>query len=124
MIEHYEHEKHYSLLASWWKARGWAPVPKEFLSNTGYVNGSAATFILGTNSALCFLEWTISDPNVDPKIRDEELNSLYSFCIEKAKSMGFQAIHTMSNSQKLIDRFKNHNFEETDQNMVSLIRSL
>ena len=72
------------VLVNWWKEWGWTPPPKEFLPEDGqggimvsYKNKPVcAGFVYFTNSKVSWVEWIISDKNVDKKLRHNAVQFL------------------------------------------------
>lgn len=113
----------YEMIASWWKAHEWQPIPLNFLPKIGIiVNEQAAGFIYSTDSKICLLEWIVVDPCAEKLARREALDFLFFQSEVIAKELGFQAIFSSVSHQGLLDRYKKHNFKVTDKEMTNVLK--
>ena len=117
--------KDYKTLHEWWKAYDWQSVPYNCLPKTGYIiDGYCAGFLYKTDSNIAWLEWIISNKNANKEEKAKALDSLISKLIDDAKKEGFKLIFTSVSNKSLVDRYKQHGFNVTDENMVNLIKEL
>ena len=115
----------YWTLASWWTAHNWACPHQEMLPKTGFIiEDVCAGFLYKTDSKIAFLEWIISNPKSNKEERNKALNILINQLCEDAKKSEFEAIFTSSNHNKLIERYKNHGFNLTDESVTHLIKRI
>lgn len=118
-------EKDYPIVCSWWKDHQWPSIPLSFLPKTGIiVDDCAAGFLYCTDSKLCWLEFVVVDKSADKQRRRDALDLLISESIEIAKESGYMVMFSSVSHAGLIQRYKNHGFDVTDQNMTNLIKRL
>jgi hypothetical protein len=115
----------YYLICEWWTAHKWNAPSYLMLPKTGFIiEGLCAGFLYKTDSEIAWLEFVISNPKSDKELRNEALNILIEKLINEAKQSGFKVIFTSVEHTKLIDRYKNHGFVETDKSMTNMIKRL
>jgi hypothetical protein len=118
-------ESDYPTVCSWWKDHEWPSIPLIFLPKTGIiVDDCAVGFVYGTDSKLCWLEFVVVDKRAEKERRRKALDILISEATNIAKECGYVAMFSSVSHKGLIERYKNHNFQITDQNMTNLIRTL
>ena len=115
-------------VSEWWNSQGWDKNTIHIISNTGYIaeDGEklAATWLIKTNTPIYLIEWTVGNPKVDWQKRKKALEELTNYACEQAKKDGAKAVMVMTKSNRYIDKLKNMNFIESDDNMTHFIRSL
>ena len=80
-------DKDYDQIASWWKAHDWPVLPKEVLSNSGFVSETkdgikvAATWIFPTNCPIYIMEWTVGNPDLNHELRNAGLKEVTSYVL-------------------------------------------
>lgn len=121
--------KDYEDIFNWWTKHNWAPIMPHSLPTTGIVveNDSkklCAGFLYRTDSNLCWMEFIISNPDSEKEERDISLDLLISELIIKAEEFNCKVIFSSINHPSLIERYKKHNFVETDKQMTNMIRSI
>jgi hypothetical protein len=117
---------HYALVTAWWKAAGWPVLPLTHLSDIGqmvYVNGKPAVagWIFQSDSAWCFFEFIIANPEIRNEERKEAFDHLFSWAKFAAEAMGFKNILSMVSNESLIERLVENGFAVTDKNMTNLV---
>lgn len=117
--------KDYLQLCIWWSTQGWPCVQKDMLPTTGLiVEDYCAGFIYSTDSSMCLLEWVIADKDTDKELRSQALDILLNGLVKKTEELGFKHIYTSTKHTKLIERYKQFNFEELDLQMTNLMRTI
>jgi hypothetical protein len=127
--ELYNEDKHYDTLAEFWRLHNWEPVPTMFLPPEGvvvYFNNEiiAVGFLYLTKSSFSFMEWIVADPRIDYNVRSEGITTVLNSLSTLGKLNGVKALHTMTNHNRLIEKYIENNFIETDQGMSSMVRSI
>lgn len=128
-IEQFKEDEHYQILIEWWKAQNWQVMPIHALPTTGVISYKdnkpvAAGFLYDTDSSFAWLEWIVGNPDVDHEDRGEGLDSVINALVTFAELKGKELIMTSSHHERLIERYKEHNFQVTDKGMSILIRSI
>lgn len=115
-------EEDYSEICQWWTKRNFPCFPYELLPRTGFIApGLAAGFFYDSNNSLMgIVEWTVTNPDADKKLRQDALDHVISHIIEHAKIRGKKFIITYSDNDKLIERYNKHGFITADKNMTHL----
>jgi len=103
-------EKDYETLLAWWKAWGWPIMPKDMLPDDG--KGGimiehkdqkiVAGFLYWSNSKLVWLDWIISNPNANKKIRKQAIEKLITTAEKMVKEAGSKYIMSISRSNSLL----------------------
>jgi len=125
-IEPFKAEKHYEILAGWWRAHEWPAIPVESLPRDGgyliYMDTMpiCSGFLYKTNSNLCWLEWLLKNPKCDKIYTDAALDILIDALLLHAPKGA--AVFTSTNKETLAMRFKKHGFGVTDKNVTHMIR--
>jgi hypothetical protein len=120
----------YEDVKSWWIKQGWDVIPKHLLGITGFiaydenVKYAACWLYRDKGCPISILEWTVGNPEVDYKLRHEALNEVMEECFKVAKEDGAELILTMTKNKRLIEKLKESQFVETDNDMTHLIRRL
>jgi len=123
--ERYAGLQHYTSLSTWWKAHDWPVMPPESLSQYGLViPGVAAGFLYKTDSNIAWLEFLISNPEVNKEARSKGLDAIIEGLSAEAKRLGFKTVFTSSYHPGLIKRYEKHQFVKTDENVTQLVRIL
>lgn len=129
MIRHFDAEIDHDAVSRWWKAHEFGVIPRHYLPPTGFiveVNGVKviAGWLYKTDSAIAWMEWIVSNPEVSADVRRPALTSLIETLIMTAKEDGFELVFTSSNHPKLMDTFKAHGFVVGDTDVSQLFRRL
>ena len=120
----------YSLLCDWWTKRGWENIPITMLTSEGIMivsekgNPIFAGFLLIHGTDLVFLEWVVSNPNVEKEERSGGFDKLLEVAEILTKDRGGKYLMHMTNNQKLVEMFKSKNYTVTDENCVHLIKQV
>ena len=88
-------DKYYSVLETWWKGHKWTPVPKQMLTDIGYIiiiNNMpvVAGFLVTTNSEPALIEWIVKNPEANRALAKVGLNELYDALEGKARKLGYK----------------------------------
>ena len=103
-------ESDYEILSDWWKAWGWPVMAKDMLPDNG-IGGImvenkgeniVAGFLYWSNSKLVWLDWIISNPNADKKIRKQAIEMLILTAEQMVKDAGSKYIMSISRSNSLL----------------------
>ena len=97
-------------LVEWWNAWGWPIMPKDMLPDNG--KGGimiehkdqkiVAGFLYWSNSKLVWLDWIISNPNANKKIRKQAIEKLITTAEKMVKEAGSKYIMSISRSNSLL----------------------
>lgn len=130
-VRDYNKLQDYPVLAGFWRAQGWSPVPAQDLPPTGVViedeeTGTllAAGFLYKTDSSIAWLEFIVGNPKADRTPRRLAVDLVITRLTEHAKQSGFRNVFSSLEHKGLIRRYKNHGFVETDKEMTNLIKRL
>ena len=115
----------YWTLASWWNTHKWPCPDQEMLPKTGFiVEEICAGFLYKTDSKIAWLEFIISNPVSDKQERNKALDLLIKKLCEEAKNCEFAAVFTSTEHEKLIQRYTDHGFKITDNNMKNMVKRI
>ena len=100
----------YEILSDWWKAWGWPVMAKDMLPDNGTGGimvenkgeNIVAGFLYWSNSKLVWLDWIISNPNADKKIRKQAIEMLILTAEQMVKEAGSKYIMSISRSNSLL----------------------
>ena len=100
----------YKILSDWWKAWGWPVMAKDMLPDNGTGGimvenkgeNIVAGFLYWSNSKLVWLDWIISNPNADKKIRKQAIEMLILTAEQMVKEAGSKYIMSISRSNSLL----------------------
>lgn len=129
IVRKFNKEKDYKEVMSWWKKQGWSPLPKDALSDSGFIVEKdgvklASNWIFPTNCPIYIMEWTVGNPDVDWELRKDALDMIIEASCNWAKLDGAKSIFTMTKHDRFIDKLKDNKFIKTDDGMTHLVRSL
>lgn len=122
-IELFDPQKHYETVCQWWAAQGWPKLPLTHLPQTGVIvfsgdSPAAAGWIYKTDSAYCWLEYIVANPDVRGEARASAISTLVSSAKCIAKVMGFQSCIMWLENESLAKRISAHGFEPTDKGVT------
>lgn len=104
-------ENDFEEIQSWWTKREKTPISREYFSDSGFIEeGKAAVFLYKTNSAICYLESLISNP--DAENTDEAIDQVIQAGIKQAKVDGYKLILASSNRDYVIKRVSKLGFKD------------
>lgn len=84
-----------------------------------------AGFIYETNSAVAWMEYIVSNPNIrDRTLRGQSINQLIEFLCEFSKQKGFEYIFTTVKNDNLINRYLNNGFMKGTVGSTEMIKIL
>lgn len=100
----------YKILSDWWKAWGWPVMAKDMLPDNGTGGimvehkgeNIVAGFLYWSNSKLVWLDWIISNPNADKKIRKQAIEMLILTAEQMVKDAGSKYMMSISRSNSLL----------------------
>lgn len=100
----------YEILSDWWKAWGWPVMAKDMLPDNGTGGimvenkgeNIVAGFLYWSNSKLVWLDWIISNPNADKKIRKQAIEMLILTAEQIVKDAGSKYMMSISRSNSLL----------------------
>ena len=103
-------ESDYEILSDWWKAWGWPVMAKDMLPDNGTGGimvenkgeNIVAGFLYWSNSKLVWLDWIISNPDADKKIRKQAIEMLILTAEQMVKDAGSKYIMSISRSNSLL----------------------
>ncbi len=108
-------ESDYLILSDWWKAWGWPALAKDMLPDNGTGGimvenkgeNIVAGFLYWSNSKLVWLDWIISNPDADKKIRKQAIEMLILTAEQMVKDAGSKYMMSISRSNSLLKIHKN-----------------
>lgn len=113
-------EEDYPQVASWYKKRGWPELPIHMLPQTGAIlEGKAAGFLYRTDSPIGWLEWVVSNPDVE---HSGAIEAVLNYLTGKAKELGVEVILCSLSHSSLIEKYKKAGFFVTDGGMTNMMR--
>ena len=100
----------YKELSSWWKEWGWPVLPKDMLPDNGTGGimvehegeNIVAGFLYWSNSSLVWLDWIISNPKSDKKVRKHSIEKLIQAAEQMVKKSGKKYMMAISRSNSLL----------------------
>ena len=103
-------ESDYEILSDWWKAWGWPVMAKDMLPDDGTGGimienegeNIVAGFLYWSNSKMVWLDWIISNPNADKKIRKQAIELLILTAEQMVKEAGSKYMMSISRSNSLL----------------------
>jgi hypothetical protein len=103
-------ESDYLILSDWWKAWCWPVMAKDMLPDNGTGGimvenkgeNIVAGFLYWSNSKLVWLDWIISNPDADKKIRKQAIEMLILTAEQMVKEAGSKYIMSISRSNSLL----------------------
>lgn len=106
----------YATLQLWYVARDLPPVDIELLPKMGYIiDDVAALFVYETDSKICMIDGTISNPHADK----EEKQRAWPILIEAAKlrafNRGYNVVLVTTSSSYVVDVLKENGFTLQDK---------
>lgn len=112
----------YATLQLWWAAHGWEAVPPDHLPEVGFIiNDLVAGFIYKTDSAFCWLEFIISNPDSHEDERSRALDCLLHACVEWVSKSRFKTILSTIKHKRLIEHYKQVGFIQADTEMSTML---
>lgn len=115
-LKPYEQDKNYSTVRGLYELNGMAIVDKCFLPSVGHIayddrTPIAAGFLLCTDTSLCIMEYFVSNPNVDWKLRSDAIIMITKELIEDARFLGFSSVAASFKSDRLAEKAKETGFK-------------
>ncbi len=103
-------ESDYEILSDWWKAWNWPVMAKDMLPDNGTGGimienegeNIVAGFLYWSNSKMVWLDWIISNPNADKKIRKQAIELLILTAEQMVKEAGSKYMMSISRSNSLL----------------------
>ena len=126
MIEIYEEEKHYDMLAGWWAGHGWDAMNRELLKPLGIVHShegvhvSAGFIYPVAGCGLALLEWVVADPKAKPIAIMRSIRSLTEFARQWCSENDYGVMMTTCKQEGLAKMHERNGFSRTDESMIHL----
>ena len=119
----------YDIVKQWWKSHNWEVVPIDALPKTGVIIYSddlpiVAAWLYKTDSNIAWLEFMVSNPNVDKQVRGKAIEHLIDVLTQIAKNYGYKNIFTSLKVPKLISRMQKKGINVTDKKITKLVKVL
>jgi len=130
LVREFDIKKDYDDIVKWYKAHDWEPMPSRMYGLQGYIAETddakvAASWVYRDKKCpICILEWTIGNPETNWQDRKEGINIVMEECLSWAKEDGAEIVLTMTKNKRLIEKLKENDFIESDNEMTHLIRRL
>ena len=127
----WDRDKDYDTLVKWWADWEFGKVPKECLPPEGIIiedNGEplcAGGLYIGEGTQFGFMEWIVTDKQVD----NRKVHTALKLCIDSimklAKDRELKLVYTATKEQALHKRYtKYHNMMLTESNVKTFLRVL
>lgn len=125
-------EEDYKELVSWWRWWRFAPPAQEILPNNGTCGimiskdgiNICAGFIYFTNSAICWVEFIVSNPDYRESDRKEALTTLINELGNIAKQKGFKVVYTNLKNASLVNHFTDCEYIKGSTETIEMIKLL
>ncbi len=119
-------EDDYAMICSWWESWKWQPIPITSLPKTGIIvsNGGVdvcAAFLYKSDSAICWLEWFISNPQAKREQRKGSIEYLIDVSADVAREYGFSMILCSLKHENLMRKVEDAGFVRTETGMTNFI---
>jgi hypothetical protein len=115
----------YFELCTWWELQKWPSMGQDHLPENGFiVEGIAAGFLYKTDSKFALMEFIIANPKTEKETRAQALDLVIDSLLNLAKELDFKSVFSSITHPKLLQRYQQHGFVVTDENMTNLVRSL
>lgn len=126
MIQNYDKTKHYDFYSAVSQSHKWPVLPPDLLPGTGFVSyqndlPAAIVFIYNTvDTKFSWMEWLFCDYSFDKDQREAAISECIEAVKAYAKTNGL-TIFTSSKGAKLVSRYANAGFVQTDTGMTNFI---
>lgn len=120
----------YELLCSWWNKRNFPIMPKEALTDYGYMVSNEDSDIAAVwlypvvSSKLCWFGFFISNSDISSEIRNEAMDFLVAGIENKARDMGYDIIMTVSGVDQVQKRLEKNNYSIGQKNSIEYLKGL
>ena len=125
----------YEMLQEWWKFWRFPSPPivtlpqedDEYFSGVIAYNNEkeiASGFLYKTNSAICWLEYIVTNPKTTSEERDLGIKKVIEVLSNMAKELGYKAIFSSIKNENLINKYKNSGFIEGSKGTTEMIKIL
>ena len=128
ILKDFSANEHFEEVSSWWKFWRWNAHPTpQILSDIGYIVEKdglnlCAGWLYTTNSVLGSMEYIISNPFADKKVRSDALDFLIECLFQRNLKEGKLVFMTSIKNESLAKRLVKLGFLEGDQNIKQFIR--
>jgi len=129
-IREFNIESDYDTIVEWGTKQGWPMMSSKYYGLKGFMATESNTpvavgFVYRDEGCpFCILEWVIGNPDVDWELRKKGIDNIMEACFSWAKEDGAEVVLTMTKNKRLIEKYKENKFVETDNEMTHLIRRL
>lgn len=127
-IEPYSEANHYALISTWWQGHGWPSMPAHKLPPLGFVVlcgdkpvAAAFAYLDNGGTGVAMLEWTVGDPQAEPKTVLKALKVLFPFMVGELNKLDYDVIFTSCRQQGLARIYEKCGFLKTDEGMTHLV---
>ncbi len=122
-------DKHYDIISNWWIRHNKPIIQKDLLSTSGFIVKESdaylvAVWVYKTNSALCGLEFLVSNPEVVGIKRDESIDFLINFTLDYIRLSNYKAVFCTIENSKVMERANNLGFSLINKNVSNFMRSI
>jgi hypothetical protein len=120
----------YAMVASWWAAHKWAPVPPAVLPKLGVIaeregGAVAALWLYMDNSVgVCWAEWLVSAPDAAPLDVYRSIGAMLGGLEAAAKSLGYGVMLTACRQAALVRTYERAGFQRTDEGVTHLLKHI
>jgi hypothetical protein len=129
ILKTFEAEKHFAEVSTWWKFWRWTEHPTPvILSDIGFIVEAegvniCAGWLYLTNSIIGSMEFLVSNPFVDRKLRSEALDFLINSINHRSEQEGKIVFMTNINNEALAKRLLTLGFIAGDKGNQQFIRA-
>lgn len=117
-IREYSQQDYYEV-SQWFRDQTGHDIPRDLLSNIGFiVPGIAAGFLITTNVNCCFLEPFIANPDIPSANRDIALRKILTQLEQAAEKLNIRITYGISTSPTMLDRAKSSGWIELGEHKL------
>ena len=115
-VERFQPERHYPPFCAWTRWYEIAPLPLQFLPQSGFVVEDVAMgFLYRTDSKLALIENLSANPMLPRETRTLGLDAVVAAIAEEARALGFEVLVGYTNVNAVIERALRHGFTTDDE---------
>lgn len=130
-ITPFDPQRDYNEVCRWWAHYEWPPIPLDHLPKRGFViwdkmgggKAIACCWLYATDSAISWLEFLISNPDISGRTKVPALELLVQTACSIAFSSGAKSIWSSVAQKGLIRLYERNGFKVSDHKMTNLVRT-
>lgn len=115
-----------SMIAGWWKAHGWEPLPPESLPKNGLLvvdeqGPLVAAWLYRTDSAIAWLEWFVRNPDATRERMQGAIEKLVDYACLLAQVNKFKLMFVAARNDSLLRKLESAGFVVHENKTMSLL---